>query len=68
MTRSSRNEVFDPPTQTDYNLAWTMVRVLDLDPEVDQNYVQALARVVYAAERARKLLSGIPTCAEKEQT
>ena len=63
--RAVRHETFEPPTDADYMAAWSLVRVLDNHGRLDES--TKLARVVYAAERARKLLAGIPTCAERKQ-
>ncbi len=60
------DETFNPPTDDDFKAAWSAVHFSQV--YLGQEKAAALARVIYAAERARKLLAGVPTCAERDQT
>lgn len=61
------HETFRPPTSGDFMDAWSVVRAVETGTVLPLDKAGALARVVYAAERARKLLAGIQTCAERDQ-
>lgn len=60
-------EFFSPPTEDDYRSAWAVVRAIEIGATHSVPAAN-LARVIYAAERARKLLSGLPTCGERDQS
>ena len=62
------DEAFKPPTNADFMAAWACARAAELGVAPGEQLAPALARVSYAAERARKLLAGLPTCAERDQT
>lgn len=68
MNNVPRNETFAPPTNGDFMEAWSVVRRIEMGLVSPGASAAKLARVIYAAERARKLLAGVPTCAEREQT
>lgn len=67
MTSASRQETFDPPSSADFAAAWAAVRAIEQGLIQPESRAPQLARVIYGAERARKLLTGIPTCAERDQ-
>jgi hypothetical protein len=65
--KAGHHETLEPPTNADFMAAWTVVRNVEMHLTPDAQLAEKLARVIYAAERARKLLAGIPTCAERVQ-
>jgi hypothetical protein len=62
------DETFSFPTNRDYAVAWSVVRAIEEGRTPTSDDAARLARVIYAAERARKLLSGMHTSAERDQT
>lgn len=65
--KAAQHETFNPPDTNDFKDAWSAVRAIETGTVLPTQFAERLARVVYAAERSRKLLTGIPTCAEARQ-